>query len=79
MPTLTSERITRIASEVLQAAGASAENGDIRRMVELATPDLKPEEPARRRDRHCFHGLDRDRRDGREVAGTLYGGVVPER
>ncbi len=29
MPTLTSERITRIASEVLQAAGASAENGDI--------------------------------------------------
>ncbi len=57
----------------------SAENGDIRRMVELATPDLKPEEPARRRDRHCFHGLDRDRRDGREVAGTLYGGVVPER
>jgi len=29
MPTLTSERITRIASEVLQAAGASAENADI--------------------------------------------------
>jgi LDH2 family malate/lactate/ureidoglycolate dehydrogenase len=29
MPTLTSERITQIASEVLQAAGASAENADI--------------------------------------------------
>jgi uncharacterized oxidoreductase len=28
MPTLTSARIARIASEVLQAAGASAENGD---------------------------------------------------
>ena len=56
----------------------SSENGDIRRMVDLRAPDLKPEEPARRRDRACFQGLDRDRREGREPRGTLYGGIGPE-
>lgn len=63
---------TGLAVEADWRERISAENMDIRRLLERRSDGETP------RERSCLRALDQDRRQGRAVRGTLYGGE-PER